>query len=397
MGATGDRDNASLEGRSLGEMEARGLYGLRRGSVPDQQDSSMKVLALVTDAFGGYGGIAQYNRDFLSALADAPGVETVYVIPRLAPDPFASLPNRVSQSLPFQSRIDYGLAALKATRRLKPDLIFCGHLYHGPLAALLARIAKTKLVSQLHGTEVWKPLRRRDLYPLLVSDLVLTVSRDTLRRFKDQASGTQDNGAILANTVQDIFTPGNRLAARARFGLAHETLLLSVGRLDTREGYKGHDRVIHALPSLVAKRPDLVYWIAGIGNDRHRLEMLAHDLGVDRNVRFLGKVSLANLPDLYRAADLFVLPSTGEGFGIVYLEAMACGTPALGLNVGGAPDALGDGALGWCVAETDFPEALSRAIEAPRPDAFALATAVQQRFGRDVFRARVASLLGTLQ
>jgi phosphatidylinositol alpha-1,6-mannosyltransferase len=190
------------------------------------------------------------------------------------------------------------------------------------------------------------------------------------------------------------FTPGDRAAARAHFDLNGQPVILSVGRLDRREAYKGQDRVIAALPELNAKGPKPLYLIAGEGDDRPRLQTLAVQIGVADQVRFLGEVAEQALPDLYRAADVFALPSTGEGFGIVYLEAMACGTPAIGLDVGGAPDALGDGRLGVMVPESGLNAALSDLIAKPRPKG--LAEAAQARFGRPAFIERVAGAMARL-
>ena len=105
----------------------------------------------------------------------------------------------------------------------------------------------------------------------------------------------------------------------------------------------------------------------------------------------------ADLPDLYRAADLFVLPSTGEGFGIVYLEAMACGTPALGLAIGGAPDPLSDGELGTLIpVDANIASAISAALAREKPDPFELSRRVRERFGIEAFRKRVAHAVDRL-
>jgi phosphatidylinositol alpha-1,6-mannosyltransferase len=115
---------------------------------------------------------------------------------------------------------------------------------------------------------------------------------------------------------------------------------------------------------------------------------LATATGVSERVRLLGRVPAGELADLYRAADLFALPSTGDGFGIVFLEAMACGTPALGLAVGGAADAFADGALGMLASEANLGEAMVQALAEGRPAA-AVADAVHARFGSGAFRARL--------
>ncbi len=357
----------------------------------------LNVLALVTDAFGGYGGIAQYNRDFITALGSCDGIDRIDVLPRLAPDKLSKIPPKVFQQSPRSGRLQYSANAVAQAIASKPHIVFCGHLFHGPLALGIARLTGAHLVSQLHGTEVWKPLRGRDLHPLLASKVVLAVSRDTFARLRDQANFQPSACRVLANTVQSDFMPGDRTTARSRFGLDLQTVILSVARLDQREGYKGHDRIISALPSLRSNGRDVVYLIAGIGDDKPRLEAVARATGVADHVWFLGKVPYEALPDLYRAADIFALPSTGEGFGIVYLEAMACGTPAIGLSVGGSPDALGDGDLGWCVPPEQFPQALAKALDSPRPDPDQLHRAVTARFGEQAFRSRVADLVRTIQ
>lgn len=355
----------------------------------------MRILALVTDAFVGYGGIARYNCDLLDALAGISDDDVdITILPRLGPAEGFQVTANLRQSRPFLPRALFSAFALLQTIRLKPDIIYCGHIYHGPLALILAKLSGARLISQLHGTEVWRPLDWLHLQPLLLSDLVLCVSRDTKARYRKQA-GAADNSFVLANTVGPSFNLGNRSLAQDRFAVKDCRVLLSVGRLDSRDGYKGHDRVIEAMPKLRASNGvKIVYLVAGLGEDRTRLEQLAERHGVADRVRFLGKVPEADLPDLYRAADLFVLPSTGEGFGIVYLEAMACGTPAVGLSVGGVPDPLGDGELGTLLPPTaDLAIALQDLIYDAKPDGTELSRAVRERFGIDAFTTRVGQAL----
>ncbi len=131
--------------------------------------------------------------------------------------------------------------------------------------------------------------------------------------------------------------------------------------------------------------------LIGDGDDRVRLERLAADLGIADRVRFLGVVAPEALAEAYRMADLFVMPSTGEGFGIAFLEALASGTPALGLAVAGARDALADGELGNLASADDLPAAIARILAAPKPDPQMLAAAARGRFGRGAFQAHVAA------
>jgi phosphatidylinositol alpha-1,6-mannosyltransferase len=170
-------------------------------------------------------------------------------------------------------------------------------------------------------------------------------------------------------------------------------VLLTVARMDARERYKGHERVIASLPSLP---DDVVYVVLGEGDDRTRLEALARDTGVADRVLFKGGVPRDVLIEGYRMADLYVMPSTGEGFGIAFLEAMASGTPALGLAVAGAADALCDGALGIAATEDGFASALARQLVAGKPDPQALSRAVAARFGNETFTACTRSTLKRL-
>jgi phosphatidylinositol alpha-1,6-mannosyltransferase len=167
--------------------------------------------------------------------------------------------------------------------------------------------------------------------------------------------------------------------------------------MDSRERYKGHDRVIDALPALVAQGHDVIYVVVGEGNDRLHLERLARETGVGERVLFIGALGSHRLIEAYRMADLFVMPSTGEGFGIAFLEAMASGTSALGLAVAGAQDALADGELGAAVVESNFVAAISQALESGKPNPHALAKAVRKRFGRERFVEGAQAALNRLR
>jgi phosphatidylinositol alpha-1,6-mannosyltransferase len=354
------------------------------------------MLALVTEAYGGRGGIAQYNRDLLSALAPS---MRIAVLPRLAPDPAQNLPNGLWQGPALLSKFHYAVVSVWSALKSRPQVIFCGHLYMAPLAALAARITGAKLVIQLHGIEGWDAPSASRRKAVEGADLVLCVSRYSRAKLLSWAAIAPERVVVLPNTVGEQFHPGDRAAARARFGFGPEKVILSVGRLDPRERYKGQDRVIAALPELVAQGLDVRYVVAGAGDDRARLEELAAEMRVYNRVVFRGAVPSAELPDLYRAADLFALPSTGEGFGIVFLEAMACGTPALGLARAGALDALTDGIALDRDGPTDMAQGLKQALSTPASASSALSHAARARFGRAGFqqrtRALVARVLGT--
>ena len=123
-----------------------------------------------------------------------------------------------------------------------------------------------------------------------------------------------------------------------------KTTLLYVGRLGAR---KGLDLALRALAR--ADEPEFEFLIAGTGRHEETLRELAQELEISEQVRFLGYVPDEELPALYSSADVFILPSTYEGFGLVVLEAVACGTPVLGADAGGIPTAIDEEQTGETV------------------------------------------------
>ena len=126
-------------------------------------------------------------------------------------------------------------------------------------------------------------------------------------------------------------------------------VLLTVARLSTSEPGKGVDTVIQALPQLLPAFPNLFYVIVGDGDARSGLERLAIENGVRERIIFAGKCPRESLRRYYEIADVFVMPSRQEGFGIVYLEAMAAGKPVVASPCGGAPEVVRDGEDGYLV------------------------------------------------
>ena len=125
--------------------------------------------------------------------------------------------------------------------------------------------------------------------------------------------------------------------------------MLTMGRLAPQERYKGCDEVIELMPRLLARFPDLKYLIVGEGADQPRLQAKAAALGLAESVIFTGHIAEREKIAHYNLADVYVMPSTGEGFGIVLIEAAACGVPVVGSRVDGSREALLDGRLGRLV------------------------------------------------
>jgi glycosyltransferase involved in cell wall biosynthesis len=222
-------------------------------------------------------------------------------------------------------------------------------------------------------------------------DRVVAISRFTAHR-AESALGLQ-GVAILNNAVDTArFSPGAPPADLER-RLPPRPRILTVSRLNAREGYKGVDVVLRALRDVRAS-----YVVVGAGSDVPRLERLARDLGVPAH--FHGRATDEELPDLYRACDVYVMPSRGEGFGYVFLEALATGLPVVSGNVDGSGEALADGALGLMVDPGDptaVAEAMRAHLEGRSPpelrDVARLRAEVERRFGRTTHAERVRRAL----
>jgi phosphatidyl-myo-inositol dimannoside synthase len=344
-------------GKALG---ISGSGGLRSTMA----ESCLRVLALVTDAFGGHGGIAQYNRHFLSSLAACPPVAEVIVLPRNAISP-GEMPVRLRQLRAVPGKLAYSAAALAAAQAHRPvNVVFCGHLFMAPLAAYIAKLVQAQLWIQVHGVEAWQELSPRHRRSVEAAAIVTSVSRYTRRCLLKWVGLDPTRVKVLPNTVDQRFHPGRKPRYLLERHTLHEAqVLMTVSRLTSWDRYKGHDRVMRTLPRVLSERPDAVYVIVGDGDDRARLEAFAAELGLSHKVRFTGAVAAEELPDYFRLADVFVMPSTGEGFGIVFLEAMACGVDVIGGNKDGSLDALCDGTLGLTI-DPDDPDALASAISA---------------------------------
>jgi phosphatidylinositol alpha-1,6-mannosyltransferase len=368
-----------------------------RSPVTRNSPGKLRVLALAAEAFGGRGGIAQSTRDLMLALSSLPEVAKIDILPRLQLEQDVCLPIGIQQFAAKSSRLTYALRALWLGMKLRPHVVYCGHAFMAPLASIVARMAGARLICHVHGLEVWQPLSTSKKQAIAASDVIFCVSQYTADKVVEMTGADPNCCKVIYNTFDEQFMLGDRVAARKKFNVPEDALVIStVSRLDPRQRHKGHERVIPLLTGIAEDYPNFIYLIVGTGGDRARLEALVRENGAVDIVRFLGFVADKDLPDLYRASDLYVMPSHGEGFGIAFVEAMACGTPALGLDVGGAGEALRNGELGRSVSEADFPAALRDNVLAPPLDHTDLAVRTSATFARTRFVTRVAEAIAPL-
>lgn len=326
----------------------------------------MRIVALLTDAYGGFGGIAVHNRDILAAMCAHSRITSVRALPRKITRDLGSLPD----GLEYRVEASAGSAAFirsavaEALRSPRPDLIYCAHVNLAPVALALRYRFQAPVLCALHGIDAWQPTGRRTVnYAARQLNRFYAVSRITRTRFAEWSGIDPARIDLLPNAVHldhyGIAPPSTVILER--YGLRGRKVLLTVGRIVSKERAKGFDEVIDALPALVQRVPEVRYVIAGDGDYRTDLERKVSNAGLSDRVVFTGLISESEKLDLYRAADVYVMPSRGEGFGFVFLEAMACGTPCIASSVDGSSDAVCNGALGAMV-DPDDPDALVEAI-----------------------------------
>jgi phosphatidyl-myo-inositol dimannoside synthase len=326
----------------------------------------MRVLFLAMDAFGGLGGIAQYSRDMLRSLCTARQVSEVVAVPRRMPAPPESLPPKLTYLTGgLSGQLKYVGAIIRLLGKSSSfDLVCCGHIRLLPMALLAKLVTGAPLVLIIYGVDAWEPIRNLvTRYFLSKIDYVISISEITRQRFLQWSNLTQKNYFLLPNgIIQGHYGAGAKSPVLLqRYGLAGKTVLMTLGRLAAEEKYKGFDEVMDLLPALASQIPTLAYLIVGDGDDRQRLEAKARSRGIEDRVVFAGFIPEAEKADHYRLADAFVMPGRGEGFGFVFLEALACGIPVLGSTLDGSREALRGGTLGILV-DPRRPEELQTGI-----------------------------------
>jgi len=249
----------------------------------------------------------------------------------------------------------FAASALRAVRR-HPKLVLAAHVNLGPIVRAMRLVApRMKSIVCTHGIEVWEPLPALRRRALRNASLVLAPSRATVDYVINLQGVRPERVRVLPWGLDPDFD--SKIAGEPAASLPPEfpsgRVVLTVGRWLATERYKGMDTLMTAMPRLLLRWPELQLVLIGSGDDRPWLEALARESGVHRHVHFLSGLSYGELSACYAACEIFALPSRGEGFGFVYLEAMAHGKPVIGGAHGGAPEVIQDGVTGYVVPHGD--------------------------------------------
>lgn len=364
------------------------------------------LLMLVTD-YSHRGGIGAYSETIAIALRRVRPALPLHVLTLNLDPAVDALEGAAVRHVPSQR--SFALAAVAHAVRHRPAEVVITHLHLIPLGLVVARLAGAKLTVTLHGFEVWLGRRRRLRLLGNQVDRVMAISRPTAehadRFFYRRVPRRFGPIPLLPPTVDpEQYHP--RPEARPAFREAHgfgddDLVLLTVGRLDASEQGKGHDRVLRALPQLLQTYPTVKYLIAGRGDDQPRLERIVEELGLAEVVTFAGFVD--DLADCYAGVDLFVMPSSQEGFGIVYIEALACGLPVVAGGIDGSVEAVLYGEAGF-LCDPRSRDSVTRAIgtalerrnsDDPRVDGARLHLRMVEAFGPAAMAERVDAMLSS--
>ncbi len=335
----------------------------------------MKHAFVFIEIFGCEGGIQSYIQDVLSAYSQlAKPEDTADVF--LLRDSAAAEHKHSLQHHPFQyhyfkgksptvERLSLATALAAYLIRQRPEHVFCGHIKLAAMVRWLCRLLHIPYTVLTYGKEVWHELPSQDKRALMSANKVWTISRYSKELAHSANKIPRSKFEMLPCVVDgNIFFPSPAPADLIeRYHLQGEKVLITVARLWSGDIYKGVDVTIRALPKISAAFPEVKYVVIGRGDDQPRLAKLAADLSVAEQVIFAGFVPNDELIDHYRLADVYVMPSK-EGFGIVYLEAMACGIPVIAGDDDGSADPLQDGRVGWQVPHRDADAVATACIEA---------------------------------
>lgn len=297
----------------------------------------VKVLYLCGDV-SRIGGIEKYNRDFIAALQLA-GVE-VRVVQR-----------RVGGVV---SKVRFVLEAMKALLFCRPGYVICGHLYFSPIALFAHRLLWVRYSLSLYGIEAIKIDRPIYRQAVCCADRIIVISEYTKQLVTRQFQLEPEKFFMLISSVDEerCYLLPERESLKSKYGLVGAPVVLTLSRLSSGEE-KGQHRVLAAMPEVLKKYPNAKYIVAGPGNDERMDQVLSEHPGLEHSFIRMGPVSELQKLELYNLCDVFILPSKNEGFGIVFIEALACGAQVIASDAYGCREGLRGGELGGLVDPDD--------------------------------------------
>jgi len=338
-----------------------------------------KILFLTDDFPPVSGGISTYSYEITKNLADS-GEDIIVLAPRYKGYQIFDKNEKqklkiIRKSLPFKFKHSYYIKTIIQffyliyyVRKFNIKLIHCATwIPCGVAALLLYKIWRKPYIITTYALELLEPQQSRyrtGVMKLVLNNAyrVIAISNYTRNILLDLGISKQKIELIpLGVNIKRFEQKKDTSDIIKKYGIQNKKIILTVSTLIYP--YKGHDRVIKALSKVVVKIPDATYLIVGGGPLKENLEDLVNKLKLENHVIFVGQVEHKDIVKYYNLCDVFIMPSSEdktkgyvEGFGLVYLEANACGKPAIGGNCGGTKDAIVDGVTGLLVDPLNIDE-----------------------------------------
>ncbi len=358
------------------------------------------ILSLQTTTFSAFGGIPTYNRLICRALNETtPGNVLIATDAKADINGAKALLANLEVEAFERNRSALLLRVVSLALTQKFEIALMGHVNYAPLGWLLKRVQpRLRYGVILYGIEAWEPLPLMRRKALQEADFVISISDYTKQRAIASNGLKPERVHLLPNAIESNARESTTdPRPRDRKGVC----LLSVCRLDETEKYKGVDLVLEVLSDVAKQVPEVHYVVVGTGTDLDRHKQLAESLGLMDRVEFLGSVDEATLRECYLDCDVFVLPSAGEGFGFVFLEAMQHAKPVVAARNGGTPEVVNNGVTGVLVEYGDRRELaavlLDLCLNSPKRTLLGQAghERLQEKFTFAQFRQGLREILGS--
>jgi glycosyltransferase involved in cell wall biosynthesis len=317
----------------------------------------MDVHFLLLTSFISTGGIEKFNRAFMKALEEICSENKFDLIIKSSHD---NLPDEryipKSKFLGFKGhKIKFVIKCLAEANKM--ELVFIGHINLALVAVLLKLLnPRIKLIVVGHGIEIWERqiLFKKFLLKLCIK--ILAVSNYTKQQIIKNNGIDPNKIIIFHNTIDPFFKYPDRLIKPEyllkRYNInKNAKIVLTITRINKHEEYKGYDRVIDAMGAVLKAQPKTIYFLGGKYDEieKVRIEKLIEEKGIKNHIILAGFINEDELTDHYLLGNVFAMPSKKEGFGIVFIEAVACCLPVIAGNKDGSKDALLNGEIGLLV------------------------------------------------
>ena len=373
------------------------LLQTTKDSITYLPSGTKDILFLNLSAFSSTGGIQMFNRSFLKALNDIESEGKITADSMSLHDTAADAKyfNKNNYKVFAGNKLKFVSTVIGQSKYY--DVIIAGHINLALPSFIVSYLKHKKIILIAHGIEVWGKLTGIKRAFLKRVDKILAVSHFTKTEIIRRHNIEENKIAVFHNTLDPFFKFPAHFDKpeylKQRYQLNGQKIIYTLSRLSSSEQYKGYDKVLEILPELKKINPRIKYIIAGKADaeEKQRVENLIKSLDLQENVLLTGFINDDEVIDHYLLADTFIMPSTMEGFGIVFIEAMACGIPVIAGNIDGSVDALMNGELGQLIDPLNSREIIQSLLNTGGSNTTpsSLQESVKRNFGFSLFTKRL--------